>query len=214
MMTEQIDLRPRPGQRAPRALIWLVKIVVSVGLLYVLFSRVDVGAAVDRRAARRRSPWLAGALVLYFVMVLVSAWRWGLLLRAQHVRLPFGFLTQSFLVATFFNNFLPSNIGGDVIRITDTAKTGRIEDAGDDGGADRPRHRPARAGVRGRDRRDRWRRADAPVGPVGPGMLWAVFGVGAIGRDAGAADAGGRRRGCCGRCACFTRNGSTRGSRS
>ncbi len=35
----------------------------------------------------------------------------------------FGFrwLTGSFLVATFFNNFLPSNIGGDVIRIADTA---------------------------------------------------------------------------------------------
>ena len=33
----------------------------------------------------------------------------------------FGGLTSSFLVATFFNNFLPSNIGGDVIRITDTA---------------------------------------------------------------------------------------------
>ena len=38
------------------------------------------------------------------------------------MRLPFSFLTQSFLVATFFNNFLPSNIGGDVVRITDTAK--------------------------------------------------------------------------------------------
>jgi hypothetical protein len=30
-------------------------------------------------------------------------------------------LISSFLVATFFNNFLPSNIGGDVIRIADTA---------------------------------------------------------------------------------------------
>ena len=34
-------------------------------------------------------------------------------------------LLGSFLVATFFNNFLPSNIGGDVIRIGDTAGPAR-----------------------------------------------------------------------------------------
>src|SRR4029453_8859370 len=49
-------------------------------------------------------------------MVAASAWRWGVLLAAQDVRLPFRSLTTSFLVATFFNNFLPSNIGGDVVR--------------------------------------------------------------------------------------------------
>jgi uncharacterized membrane protein YbhN (UPF0104 family) len=58
-------------------------------------------------------------------MVLVSAWRWGLLLDAQGVHVSAGRLTQSFLVATFFNNFLPSNIGGDVVRITDTVKDAR-----------------------------------------------------------------------------------------
>jgi uncharacterized protein (TIRG00374 family) len=67
-------------------------------------------------------PLLASALVLYLAMILLSAWRWGLLLDAQHVRIAFSALARSFLVATFFNNFLPSNIGGDVIRIRDTAR--------------------------------------------------------------------------------------------
>ena len=97
-----------------------LKIVVSVALLWVLFARVDVARlwAVARTAS---APWLAGALALYLVMVLTSAWRWGLLLEAQGLRFRFRTLTSSFLVATFFNNFLPSNIGGDVIRIADTA---------------------------------------------------------------------------------------------
>lgn len=69
--------------------------------------------------------WLVAALGLYFLMILASAWRWGLLLDAQGVRVPARTLTGSFLVATFFNNFLPSNIGGDVIRIADTAKPAR-----------------------------------------------------------------------------------------
>src|SRR5215203_4957795 len=112
--------QPRP-HRARSIAISTVKAAVSIGLLWILFSRVDVSRLWS--VAREASPlWLAAALLLYLAMVLASAFRWDVLLRAQHVRLPFRYLTQSFLVATFFNNFLPSNIGGDVVRITDTAK--------------------------------------------------------------------------------------------
>ena len=97
-----------------------LKIVISLGLLAVLFSRVDV-ARLWAAARQASSVWLLGALALYGLMVAASAWRWGVLLAAQDVRLPFRSLTTSFLVATFFNNFLPSNIGGDVVRVTDTA---------------------------------------------------------------------------------------------
>ncbi len=104
-----------------RALVWLVKIVVSLGLLSLLFSRVDFAALWAR--ARGASPvWLAASLGLYLLMVLVSAWRWSVLLQAARVAVPLRKLVTSFLVATFFNNFLPSNIGGDVIRIADTAR--------------------------------------------------------------------------------------------
>jgi glycosyltransferase 2 family protein len=100
--------------------MWAVKGLISGGLLYVLFSRVDVERlwAITRTASWT---WLAAALGLYLLMVLVSAWRWGLLLRAQHIVARTTALVRSYLVATFFNNFLPSNIGGDVIRIRDTA---------------------------------------------------------------------------------------------
>lgn len=108
---------PRTGRQA---LLWLVKIVVSVGLLYVLLSRVDLSRLwhITRTAS---IPWLIAALGLYFAMVFVSAWRWGVLLHAQRIAVGLTTLLQSYLVATFFNNFLPSNIGGDVIRVRDTA---------------------------------------------------------------------------------------------
>ena len=111
----------RPGAPARRLVAPVVKAAVSIALLWILFSRVDIARlwAVARHAS---APWLVGALVLYLLMVLTSAWRWGLLLRAQHLRFSFRMLIESFLVATFFNNFLPSNIGGDVIRIADTAR--------------------------------------------------------------------------------------------
>jgi hypothetical protein len=111
----------QPGRaRTRRVVISVLKTLVSVALLWVLFSRVDVARLWG--AARQASTlWLLLALALYFAMILVSAWRWGLLLKAQALDFPFGKLVGSFLVATFFNNFLPSNIGGDVVRIADTA---------------------------------------------------------------------------------------------
>lgn len=99
---------------------WAVKLLVSGGLLYWLLSRVDRGQLWEN--IRHASPlWLVAALALYLLMILVSAWRWKQLLDAQQVPATFKHLTASYLVASFFNNFLPSNIGGDVIRIADTA---------------------------------------------------------------------------------------------
>lgn len=101
-------------------LLTAVKLVVSIGLMAVLFSRVDTARLWH--TARGASPlWILIAIALYLGMLAASGWRWGLLLNAQGIVLRFRTLMSSFLVATFFNNFLPSNIGGDVVRVTDTA---------------------------------------------------------------------------------------------
>jgi uncharacterized membrane protein YbhN (UPF0104 family) len=174
-MTEPVE--PPPHSRARSLATSAVKAAISLGLLYVLFSRVDLSRLWS--VAREASPvWLGAALCCYLLMILASAWRWGVLLKAQHVRLPFSFLTQSFLVATFFNNFLPSNIGGDVVRITDTAKV-----AGSKTLAttvvliDRGLGLLGLALIAATGASLMHRMA---VGPVGPALLWAGFGLGAI----------------------------------
>ncbi len=113
-----------PGHGASRRGVpWrgLVKLAVSAALLAALFHQTDPASLLAQ--ARSASPvWIVVALGLYLLMILASAWRWGQLLLAQGVHVSGWALTQSYLVATFFNNFLPSNIGGDVVRIQDTAK--------------------------------------------------------------------------------------------
>ena len=168
---------PTQPSRARSLAITAVKATVSLGLLWVLFSRVDVSRLWG--LAKQASPvWLAAALLLYLVMVLSSAVRWGVLLRAQQVRLPFSFLTQSFLVATFFNNFLPSNIGGDVVRISDTAPAAGSKTLAttviliDRGIGLLGLALMAAMGATLMER--------MAVGPVGPAMLWAGFGIGAM----------------------------------
>ena len=111
---------PAPAPRWRAFAIHTVKIAVSVGLLAWLFRQVEparLWAAV--RAASWA--WLGAAAGVYFAMLLVSSWRWNMLLRAQGIVVRLRTLVGSFLVATFFNNFLPSNIGGDVVRVRDTS---------------------------------------------------------------------------------------------
>ena len=98
-----------------------VKISISLILLVVLFRQIEVSRlwAIARRASL---VWLSAALGVYAIALVASTWRWHLLLDAQSVPVRRRSLLSSFMVANFFNNFLPSNIGGDVIRISDTAK--------------------------------------------------------------------------------------------
>jgi uncharacterized membrane protein YbhN (UPF0104 family) len=166
-----------PPSRARSIAMAVLKAAVSIALLALLLSRVDVSRLWS--VARHASPaWLAAALLLYLAMVATSAWRWDLLLRAQHVTLRYRFLMASYLVATFFNNFLPSNIGGDVIRIADTAKAAGSKTLAttvvliDRGLGLLGLALMAATGATMMHR--------LVVGPVGPGVLWAGFGLGAM----------------------------------
>lgn len=116
-----MSAEPPASSSTRRYLLFAVKIGVSVALLLLLFSRLDRG---DLWAGARQAsvPWLFAAAGVYCVIVLASTWRWRLLLDAQGVHVRSRSLLGSLLVALFFSNFLPSNIGGDVIRIRDTAR--------------------------------------------------------------------------------------------
>jgi hypothetical protein len=115
---------PDSSTRARGVLGFALKLGVSAAILYWLFGKTDLSDVLAR--ARGASPvWVAAALALYALMILISAWRWRLLLETQGAPGPMGRLTGSWLVATFFNNFLPSNIGGDVIRIADSVQLTR-----------------------------------------------------------------------------------------
>jgi uncharacterized membrane protein YbhN (UPF0104 family) len=115
------DKPKRPPSAVRQALMWAIKIGVSAILLYILFSRIDT-AELWAQVRGASVGWIVTALAVYSLMILVATWRWRVLLGAQHVSIPFGRLLNSYLAATFANNFLPSNIGGDVIRISDTAR--------------------------------------------------------------------------------------------
>ncbi|HEY5474688.1 MAG TPA: lysylphosphatidylglycerol synthase transmembrane domain-containing protein [Candidatus Limnocylindrales bacterium] len=110
----------RPHSRGRHLLVVALKLVVSLGLLTLLFSHTDL-SSLWQNVRDASFPWVLTALGLYLLQMLVATWRWNVLLVPQGIDIGQRRLLSSYLVATFFNNFLPSNIGGDVIRIRDTA---------------------------------------------------------------------------------------------
>jgi glycosyltransferase 2 family protein len=66
------------------------------------------------------TPLFLLAFSLNFVSLYVSAYRWRVLLNAQGIDIPLFFLLKSCAVGVFFNNFLPSTVGGDAMRAYDS----------------------------------------------------------------------------------------------
>ena len=98
----------------------LVRLAVSGALLYFVLRSIDLPSLWER--VKGMNPmWIVLALAAYAATQSISVWRWNRLLRAQHIDVEPRRLTESIWVSMFFNNFLPSNIGGDVVRIADTA---------------------------------------------------------------------------------------------
>ena len=98
----------------------LVRLGVSAALLYLVLRSIDLPAFWERVKSMNPA-WILLALAAYAFTQSIAVWRWNRLLRAQHIEVERRRLTESIWVSMFFNNFLPSNIGGDVVRIADTA---------------------------------------------------------------------------------------------
>lgn len=101
----------------------ILRVAVSAALVVWVLHRSPLGEVREAlRSADLRLVLLALALNPLGYWASVSRWR--LLIRSQGGDASFGFLVRSFLVGVFFNNLLPSTIGGDAVRAVDTARTG------------------------------------------------------------------------------------------
>ncbi|NNF14398.1 MAG: flippase-like domain-containing protein [Gemmatimonadetes bacterium] len=100
---------------------WLiaVKVVVSIALLIWILRGSNL-EEVLAAAADAHVPLLLVAYSLNFVGVVINASRWRGLLHTHGVQVPLPVLVRSVMVGAFFNNFLPSTVGGDAMRAYDS----------------------------------------------------------------------------------------------
>jgi glycosyltransferase 2 family protein len=92
-------------------------------LLIILLLTFQVRPSdIGRQMAKSHLWWILAAGALHIIGLLISAYRWQLLLAAQSVRAPMWDLLHSYLIGGFFNNFLPTRVGGDIYRMVDSQK--------------------------------------------------------------------------------------------
>lgn len=101
----------------------IVKIAVTIGLLLVVAFTLDLSQVWTALASANWAD-LAIALLLYQGGIVVRAYRWQALLRAFGVTASLPRLTRIYYVGMFFNSFLPSGFGGDVVRMMELSQDG------------------------------------------------------------------------------------------
>jgi len=93
-----------------------LKTAVTAALIWLVLRGVDLGAALERMAGL--SPAAAALAVgLLLSHCFVAGWRWRMVMRLFGPVLPIGASIRLFMEGYFFNNALPSTIGGDGVRI-------------------------------------------------------------------------------------------------
>jgi uncharacterized membrane protein YbhN (UPF0104 family) len=94
----------------------VIRSIISLGLLLWLALSLEWRefAAV---LTRIRLEWMLLAVGWVIISVIISVSKWQMVLRAQLISLSWWELWRAYWAGLFFNNFLPSSIGGDTLRI-------------------------------------------------------------------------------------------------
>lgn len=107
----------------------LARGAVTGGLVSLVLWRLDLGA-LAARATSLDPAWTALAFALVLLAIAVSAWKWGVVLAWRGRPLPYARLVRHYLVGLFFNNLLPTSVGGDAVRAWETSRdTGEAPEA-------------------------------------------------------------------------------------
>jgi len=101
----------------------LAKLVISAALLYLVLSRVGLQETFDKLRSADAALLLL-ALGLFIFGVFLRAFRWRALLSDRGLHVPIITLTQLYFIGQFFNTFLPTGFGGDVVRVVELARYG------------------------------------------------------------------------------------------
>jgi uncharacterized membrane protein YbhN (UPF0104 family) len=123
-LTALAESAEEPPAKVKRWWVMPLRLVISAAMLLVIYFRIpsfDWSGLVPEWKPSTFA-WLAIALVLTLVGVVLSAVRWRQVLHALDLHAPLPTLTNLYFAGQFVSNVLPTTIGGDVLRISRLAK--------------------------------------------------------------------------------------------
>ena len=106
-----------------------LKLLFTITLFYLLFFHLTDIDKVIKNIKKADIWYLISAAVILIFSVMISAFRWKKLLDIKKLKVSYLTAAKEYFIGAFFNNFLPSSIGGDFSRVVGIAKiTGRKTD--------------------------------------------------------------------------------------
>ncbi|HIF58594.1 MAG TPA: flippase-like domain-containing protein [Rhodospirillales bacterium] len=106
-----------------KILFFIMKFAISAILIWFIAFNFDLGAAVERYKDIKFF-YLLGAIIILSVLLVNNTARWIIVLNAIKADLPFRIAIKIIYISIFFNQTLPSTIGGDAFKIYLARKTG------------------------------------------------------------------------------------------
>ena len=96
-------------------------IVLTAAAIAYLVWKINLSTTLDVLADTNLA-WFALSFSIMFLTVPVLAARWGLLLRAHGIQERIRWLTRAYFVAYTAGQVLPTSLGGDAVRVVETAR--------------------------------------------------------------------------------------------
>jgi len=94
-----------------------LRVVVSVGLIaFLVFSMREHLPRIGETLTKTHPGLFSLALILFALNVVAISYRLQILLVGEGLRIPFGSVVQLSFIGFFFNNFMPTAVGGDIVK--------------------------------------------------------------------------------------------------
>lgn len=103
------------NEKLKNVLSLLLRVGLSVLLLAYLFSKIDTSKMLSaiKNADLR---YLFLAMFIFIAINFLLLFRWTVFIRALGLAVPFKSIANCFFIGLFFNLFLPSSTGGDIVK--------------------------------------------------------------------------------------------------
>jgi uncharacterized protein (TIRG00374 family) len=100
-----------------------IKLIITIVMFYFLFKYVDFNNLVEI-LSKSHGGTIFIALLLQLASTYLAAYRWRLIMNILIFKESVSYYVKSYFKGAFFNQVLPSSIGGDAIRIIDLTQSG------------------------------------------------------------------------------------------
>lgn len=101
----------------------IIKLIITIIMFYFLFQYVDFDKLIAILAKSHGGTILV-ALIFQLASTYLAAYRWKLIMHLLVFNESISYYVKSYFKGTFFNQVLPSSIGGDAVRIIDLTHKG------------------------------------------------------------------------------------------